>query len=534
MPFARLTPISVKLSELCVRPSLRECHSSQSISTTLSPPQPHSVSHTSTSSLSLSQQNWLQRKMPALIVINVADPLPGLRLHLRSTLTPTPALAVTNRSAPLAAIETPSSPTAITLNIPTNTRVETLLSRILMAHRDGKTRRNCNPSSRLSFAQKSPSPPTPSSHVSSNTSTIISDDSEEEQDWCEDDDNKDDDSAFVEFEMVTGPMASCKIKLSSPSASPSPSDGSSSDSDSTTTQTEQGSSSSGFSTLSSSTLVDDDDDNDEGYFRIHEFTDVNKLIGASPAMHRSSLFVLPLEDRRRPSYYHHHIKQHPYPRITQDQYSPQSQHQHQVDEDETSSAAAAEPTFNFGFDADPYLDEDFGVLAGQQQQRKPFEAEAHARAHARSVKIVEPAKRTKKDVRKTMSFGKIKSKSTSPARFAKRVRRVPVPRYEDLDSPGDTPKTTVKSERTRRVPVPRYEDLDYPDINKNTRTSDTHTNARMASSVICTEESGKRKRKNSSEPWIATQQEVLDLVWGSKPIDLAQYWGSGKRRMTID
>jgi len=474
--------------------------------------------------------------MPALIVINVADPPPGLRLHLRSTPTPTPALAVTNRSVPLAAIETPTSPTAITLNIPTNTRAETLLSRILMAHRDGKTRRNCNPSSRLSFTPKSPSPLTPSSHVSSNTPTIISDDSEEEQDWCEDDD-KDDDSAFVEFEMVTGPMASCKIKLSSPSASPSPSDGCSSDSDSTTTQTEQGSSSSGFSTLSSSTLVHDDDDIDEGHFRIHEFTDVNKLIGASPAMHRSSFFVFPLEDRRRPSYYHHHIKQHPSPHITQGQYPSQGRHQHQVDEDEASSAAAAaaEPTFNFGFDADPYLDEDFGVLARQQQQQRTLEAEAHAWAHARSVKIVEPAKRTKKDVRKTMSFGKIKSKSTSPARFSKRVRRVPVPRYEDLDS-SDTTKTTVKSERMRRVPVPRYEDLDYPDINKDTRTSDTHTNARKASSVICTEESGKGKRKNSSEPepWIATQQEVLDLVWGSRPIDLAQYWGSGKRRMTID
>jgi len=306
--------------------------------------------------------------MPALIVINVADPLPGLRLHLRSTPTPTPALAVTNRSTPLAAIETPSSPTAITLNIPTNTRAETLLSRILMAHRDGKTRRNCNPSSRLSFAPKSPSPLAPSSHVSSNTPTIISDDSEEEQDWCEGDDDKDDDSAFVEFEMVTGPMASCKIKLSSPSASPSPSDGSSSDSDSTTTQTEQESSSSGFSTLSSSTLIDDDH-NDEGHFRIHEFTAVNKPIGASPAMHRSSLFILPLIIITSNNLLN--------PRITQDQYP--SRGRHQIDEDETSSAAAAEPTFNFGFDADPYLDEDFGVLA-RQQQRKLFEAEAEADA----------------------------------------------------------------------------------------------------------------------------------------------------------
>jgi len=48
-----------------------------------------------------------------------------------------------------------------------------------------------------------------------------------------------------------------------------------------------------------------------------------------------------------------------------------------------------------------------------------------------------------------MSFGKIKSKSASPARFSKRVRRVPVSRYEDLD-PSDTTKSNVKSERMRR------------------------------------------------------------------------------------
>lgn len=139
-----------------------------------------------------------------------------------------------------------------------------------------------------------------------------------------------------------------------------------------------------------------------------------------------------------------------------------------------------------------------------------------------------------------MSVGKTKSKSASPARSAKRVRRIPVPRYEDLDSPDKRTSSNVKSERARHVPVPRYEDLDYPDSNKRTTTSDTNTNARTASSVIRIEESGLEwrtgKGKNSSElePWIATQQEVLDLVWGSKPIDLAQYWSSGKRRMIID
>ena len=91
------------------------------------------------------------------------------------------------------------------------------------------------------------------------------------------------------------------------------------------------------------------------------------------------------------------------------------------DYEPTSSAASV---FNFGFDTNPYLDEDFGILARQQRQ---LQAEANARAHALSVTIVEPAERTKKDARETFSSKKAKSKL---ARFPKCVWRVPVPRYE--------------------------------------------------------------------------------------------------------
>jgi hypothetical protein len=365
-------------------------------------------------------------EMHVLTVVNVVDAPPITPTPIFPLRKPTLALAVVNcYPPPLDAIETLLSPSMMTLNIP-NRSSEALLSLILNAHDDGKTRRSSSP--RLTSPV-----PTASAYAA-----------------LEGDKNKGmtGEGNFVGFDMLTSAMGTRTIKLTH-------SEGLDSDSDDST---EQNSTSS-----SSSTLVDDDYSLEDYYFRIHEFTTVTKLISASHAMHRSSFFVPPRRDRRRPSY---HIKR--LYRMT-----------HQ--ENDESNTVEPEPVFNFGFDADPDLDEDFGVLSRQR--------EAETRALARACDVAE----TEGDVWKTGE-----AQSLSPA--------------------AEVPK------RIARVPVPRYEDLEHLDTSR-----DNESRIRSVSISTPTAQSELEKGINGSSSM--TEQQIIDLLWGNRPIDLAQYWSSSTRRI---
>ena len=399
--------------------------------------------------------------MRALTVVNVTDvpntlpPPPNLRL--RQFRKPTSTI---NCSSPLAAVETPSSPATITLNIP-NRSAETLLSSILIAHRDGKARRT--PSPRL-YPQQSPLVP--------NTPT-------EDDDDCRDDD----DDAFIEFDMVTtGAKEKCRINLSHVV------DDDDDISEINHTEQDPRSSSSSSTFSSSSTLVNEDEESLGGNFRIHEFTSVTKLIGASPAMHRSShYFVPPPHERRRPSYnikrlYHRH---HHHMTTTQ-----------AIDDDESSSTI---PVFNFGFDSDPYLDEDFGVL---ERKREVEERVFVLAQQQQACSAIEAGRMKKKNnVRKAWKVKARKAHPPSPQpHVSKRIPRVPVPRYEDLDRPN-TPRAQTASSSSPTL---------------SSGPSESRKDNGGCSSL--------------AHPPL-TQQQVSDILWGDGPIDLASYWGARKRQI---